>query len=278
MAKNELSKATVPGPNLKMVEAHDALPAAMQKIYTQWCKIEGKVISESLDAARKQGKLIHEVMAHPDKYDGGSIGSLAEALGCAADVLYKLQAFAEKYTDAEYQALCTQQNRIGRRLTLSHVYALLSVTDKAARTRWQKTAMTNNWSAKQLQQAIITSQGSQRPGAGRKLAQPTNLLDGARNSTAFLEEFARRSEQVWSPMFDTFGEIPPDEVDLETRKKLQDLLDAETAAIEACGTQRDLTVLALERVDRVLREKGLLQDAGTSDEESLDDEDESDEE
>jgi hypothetical protein len=254
-----------------MVEAHDALTPAMQKVYNQWCKIEGKVVSEALDAARKQGKLIHEVVSHPDKYEGGSISTLAEAIGCAPDVLYKLQAFAEKYTDTEYANLCAQQNRLGRKLTVSHVYALLSVTDKAARTRWQKSAITNNWSAKQLQQAIIAAQGSQRPGAGRKLSQPSNLMDGARNSTAFLEEFARRSEQVWGPMFDTFGEIPPDEVDLTTRQRLQDLLDAENAAIEACSSQKELTLAALAKVDRVLQEKGLLQDNAAADEEAGDD-------
>lgn len=252
-------------PNTKLIEARDNLPKELVPTYNEWCSLEGQAIQGVLDIARAQGKLIQDLTQDTTTYNAGSVVALAEALGENPDLLYKRLAFVEKYTDKEYEALKAAESKFGRKLTLSHVFVLLTVADKKERYKWQRMALANHWTAKVLQSHLVSETGNKNPNAGRPLAQPKNLDDGALNAQSCMAELTRRSEQVWEPMFSQFAEAPPDSVTLKTRTNLLKMVESGESALAACKRQVELAKRALKRTETVLKKKGILQDGDDAD-------------
>lgn len=253
-------------PNTKLIEARDNLPKELVPTYKQWCELEGEAIQNVLDIARAQGRLIQDLTRDTEHFNKGSVVALAEALGENPDMLYKRLAFVEKYTDKEYEQLKQAETKFGRKLNLSHVFVLLTVADKKERAKWQRLALVNHWSPKELHAYLVEETGNKNPNAGRPMAMPKNMDDGALNASSTLSEMVRRATQVWEPMFEQFSESPPDSVTLKTRANLLKLVDAGVAAVDACKKQLELAKKALKRTDTVLKKKGILQDAEPGDE------------
>lgn len=259
MVKTDLSTVLSIPDTAALTAVQDTMTPEMRLMYEEFLEIDSQTIDTLLDANRKKGKLLLQISQKPDVY--GSVAVLATALGIGVDSLYKIQQFMERYTDQEYLILRDARSSINRRLSWSHVVALLSVADKKLRMRLQRAAVTGNWTSKHLEQVISgTCGGNQRPGAGRTFHKPGTLRDGALNASGYMQDFNRRMTEVWLPMFDEFKELPPDGEQLATREQLLKLLDAEDTALSLCQERRDKTLAVLSRLETALTSKGLLQD------------------
>jgi hypothetical protein len=114
---------------------------------------------------------------NPNKrtYSKGVSLEFAERIGKARDYVDKARQFVSKYTEKQFEELCSLRRPDGMPLGRRHVVALLSVEDKRQRTRLQRMAAKEGWGTRRLGDEITAVQGSRSSG-GRRPRGPESIV------------------------------------------------------------------------------------------------------
>ena len=110
------------------------------------------------------------------KYSLGVSAEFATEIGMARDYIDKARKFASKYTESEFEELCTLRRPDGMPLGPRHVIGLLRITDKRQRKRLQRRAASEGWSTRRVAAEVSKLLGTAGSG-GRQARVPVNVDD-----------------------------------------------------------------------------------------------------
>jgi hypothetical protein len=126
-----------------------------------------EVAIRGIRAFHRQG--LRSMHNQPEKgaYGEGQIKEQAEAMGSNETYVRKSRQFAVRYTEADLDRLCKMLRRYQPQFGMSHVLLLVTVERKAQRDRLEARCLRENWSYRELQEALKRRFGKRRQ-AGRR--------------------------------------------------------------------------------------------------------------
>jgi len=128
---------------------------------------------------------------HKNKYSLGVSVEIAARIGRSRDYVDKARKFASTYTKAELDELCRLRRPDGMPLGPRHVIGLLRIKNKRDRKRFQRKAVVEGWSTRQVA-AEISKLLSTGGSGGRRPKTPKTVDD------ALMQVLTMSSEKISS--------------------------------------------------------------------------------
>jgi len=155
------------------------------------------------------------------KHGKGISLRFAEELGVERDYIDKARTFASKYSQKEFEELCSLRQPDGMPLSRKHVSFLLSVKDKDKRKRLQRRVAKEGWGTRRLGEEITKVEGRQSSG-GRRPRAPETVDDALTQTVKMAESWLHWYGAVES----TEGETPSlRDLTATVRKRLSEAME-----------------------------------------------------
>ena len=104
------------------------------------------------------GAIVAELKARPDRYGERAVPLAAAALGEDQASLYRHARVAERWTPAEFEGLLGRTMAGGGAPSWSHLVLLATVEPKEARDRFFERMLLENWTVRQLDEALTLAE------------------------------------------------------------------------------------------------------------------------
>jgi len=101
-----------------------------------------------------QRAIVADLKARPAEYGEGAVAVALGVLGQDESNLYRHARVAERWSDAEYDALLARRTTSGKPLSWSHLVLLAGVEPRAAGERMIERALERSWTVRQLGRAL----------------------------------------------------------------------------------------------------------------------------
>lgn len=169
---------------------------ALRQRYKQISGLLADVDKDAITARHKTGKIIQDILDAEDnsKFGKNAAGQLAVALDIRKQDLYRCKAFADTYSDSDVKKLIARTTVGGRRLKWSHVDLIIRIQDDKLRIKMLELVFTNDWSVRELSDAIKDKLGKRGKGKGRPRATPST----PQGAIALLAKQAKTVVDVYS--------------------------------------------------------------------------------
>lgn len=127
---------------------------------------------------------------------GRSTKSIATSMGRCNGLASKVKKFARTFTPEEVEAVCAMRRRNGLPLSFAHLLPLLSVQDSGTRRAIALEAVERNLSGQDLQRRVKDFTANSSNPDGRRLRQPSDLLNGLERACSESRLTRRRLDQM----------------------------------------------------------------------------------
>jgi hypothetical protein len=169
---------------------------ALRQCYKQISGLLFDADKNIIIARHKTGKIIQDILDTEDnsKFGKDAAGQLAVALAIPKQDLYRCKVFADTYADGDVKKLVTKTTAGGRRLKWSHVDLIIRIQDDKLRRKMLDRVFANDWSVRELSDAIKDKLGKRGKGKGRPRATPST----PQGAIALLAKQAKTVVDVYS--------------------------------------------------------------------------------
>ena len=166
------------------------------KLKKRRTKTKNQTVIEALAKLQDFYELGQEVLEadrhnpRKQKYSPGVISGIAKRIEMAEDFVYKARNFAEKYSESEFQELCSLRRPDGLPLGCRHLIALLRIPEKRKRKSFQKRAAKEGMSVRELSRQISQWMGIGND-AGRQPKSPKTVEEAFMQAIAMSRKWNR---------------------------------------------------------------------------------------
>ena len=150
---------------------------ALKSCYDQVCTLMTSVQQGNITARYKTGVIVADALDSTDTqlYGKGAASRLASALNIQKQELYRCKVFASTYTSKEVKKLLTRRTPSGRRITWSHLDALIRIEQPGLRRKLLDRVFAEDLNTRELQRIIKEKCGKRGNGKGRPKASPKTV-------------------------------------------------------------------------------------------------------
>lgn len=161
-------------------DAIELMNPALRACYSQVSEFMTGVNQNNITARHKTGDAVADVLNSddPEKYGKKAAATLATALDIPKQELYRCKVFAETYTAGQVGKLVKRKTTAGRRITWSHLDALIRIPKAETRDALLERVFKEDLNTRALHNLIKQKLGKRGNGKGRPKAAP-KTLEGA---------------------------------------------------------------------------------------------------
>lgn len=216
---------------------------ALRACYSQVSELMTGVNQNNITARHQTGDLVADVLNadDPDRYGKRAAETLATALDIPKQELYRCKVFAETYTTGQVSKLVKRKTVAGRRITWSHMDALIRIPKAETREALLERVFKEDLNTRALNALIKQKLGKRGNGKGRPKALP-KTLEGA---LAVLERYAKALVELYP----TVNEKAYEAIDTPADSVFANY----EAAISDTAAQCQAALAALQETQELLR-------------------------
>jgi hypothetical protein len=193
-------------------------------------------VKQFLESEYELGSLVLEMHDNPDKYGATSDMKLAKFFGDygRTKIAYP-RRIRERYEPERFKELVNARGPDGHRLEYSHLVLLLHVDEDTA-DKLANQVLDSRWWVKELKCYLASKTQTTRQSAGPRITpKPSTFFGFMENVAAYAELCLNAYDESWDQgqsILDAFNKVPPESLDENSRKRVQEATKTAREAAE----------------------------------------------